>query len=170
MDPWLVWLIAAVVFGIGEIATLGFFLAPFAGGALLAAIVSGAGGGALISWAVFLVVSVTLLAALRPLARSHRRQPPLLRTGTAALVGSSAMGVERIANDQGLGSGRGGGGGGAAPSPHVVERIANDQGLGSVRIGGEVWTARSYDDDEGIEAGKKVQVVEIRGATAFVTE
>jgi membrane protein implicated in regulation of membrane protease activity len=143
MDPWVVWLIAAVVFGVGEIATLGFFLAPFAGGALLAAIVSGAGAGALISWAVFLVVSVTLLAALRPLARSHRRQPPLLRTGTAALVGSSAM---------------------------VVERIANDQGLGSVRIGGEVWTARSYDDDEVIEAGKKVQVVEIRGATAFVTE
>jgi membrane protein implicated in regulation of membrane protease activity len=142
MDPWVIWLIAAVVFGVGEIATLGFFLAPFAGGALVAAIISGA-GGALVSWAVFLLVSVTLLAALRPLARSHRRQPPLLRTGTAALVGSSAM---------------------------VVERIANDQGLGSVRIGGEVWTARSYDDDEVIEAGKKVQVVEIRGATAFVTE
>ena len=52
----------------------------------------------------------------------------------------------------------------------VVERIANDEGLGSVRIGGEVWTARSYDDDEVIAAGKKVQVVEIRGATAFVTE
>jgi membrane protein implicated in regulation of membrane protease activity len=143
MDAWVVWLIAAVVFGVGEIATLGFFLAPFAGGALVAAIVSAAGAGALISWAVFLVVSVTLLAALRPLARSHRRQPPLLRTGTAALVGSNAI---------------------------VVERIANDEGVGCVRIGGEVWTARSYDDEEVIEAGKKVQVVEIRGATAFVTE
>jgi membrane protein implicated in regulation of membrane protease activity len=143
MDPWLIWLIAAVVFGVGEIATLGFFLAPFAGGALVAAIVSAAGGGDLISWAMFLVVSVILLAALRPLARSHRRQPPKLRTGTAALVGSPGM---------------------------VVERIANDEGVGCVRIGGEVWTARSYDDDEVIEAGKRVQVVEIRGATAFVTE
>jgi membrane protein implicated in regulation of membrane protease activity len=143
MDPWVIWLIAAVVFGVGEIATLGFFLAPFAGGALVAAIVSAAGAGAVISWAMFLVVSVVLLAALRPLARSHRRQPPALRTGTAALVGSNAI---------------------------VVERIANDEGVGCVRIGGEVWTARSYDDDEVIEAGKKVQVVEIRGATAFVTE
>ncbi len=143
MDPWVVWLIAAVVFGVGEIATLGFFLAPFAGGALVAAIVSAIGAGALISWAIFLVVSVVLLAALRPLARSHRRQPPTLRTGTAALVGSNAI---------------------------VVERIANDEGIGCVRIGGEVWTARSYDDDEVIEAGKRVQVVEIRGATAFVTE
>jgi membrane protein implicated in regulation of membrane protease activity len=143
MDAWVIWLIAAVVFGVGEIATLGFFLAPFAGGALVAAIVSAAGGGAVLGWAVFLLVSLVLLAALRPLARSHRRQPPTLRTGTAALVGRSGM---------------------------VLERIHNDEGLGSVRIDGEVWTARSYDDDEVIEAGKRVQVVEIRGATAFVTE
>jgi membrane protein implicated in regulation of membrane protease activity len=143
MDPWVIWLIAAVVFGVGEIATLGFFLAPFAGGALAAALVTGVGGGTFLGWAVFLVVSVALLAALRPLARRHRRMPPQLRTGTAALVGKSGM---------------------------VVERIANDEGVGCVRIDGEVWTARSYDDDEVIDAGKRVQVVEIRGATALVTE
>jgi membrane protein implicated in regulation of membrane protease activity len=143
MDEWVIWLIAAVVFGVGEIATLSFFLAPFAGGALVAAIVTGLGAGTLIGWAAFLVVSVILLAALRPLARSHRRLPPMLRTGTAALVGKTGM---------------------------VVERIANDEGSGSVKIEGEVWTARSYDDDEVIEAGKRVQVVEIRGATALVTE
>jgi membrane protein implicated in regulation of membrane protease activity len=143
MDAWLIWLIAAVVFGVGEIATLGFFLAPFAGGALVAALLAAAGAGAAVSWAVFIVVSVILLAGLRPIARSHRRQPPRLRTGTAALVGRSGM---------------------------VVERIANDEGVGCVRIDGEVWTARSYDDDDVIEAGKRVQVVEIRGATALVTE
>jgi membrane protein implicated in regulation of membrane protease activity len=143
MEPWLIWLIAAVVFGVGEIATLGFFLAPFAGGALVAALITALGAGTAIGWLTFLVVSVVLLAALRPLARSHRRQAPRLRTGTAALVGSTGM---------------------------VVERIANDEGVGCVRIGGEVWTARSFDDDEIIEAGKRVQVVEIRGATALVTE
>ena len=143
MEPWVIWLIAAVVFGVGEIATLGFFLAPFAGGALVAALVTGLGAATFAGWAVFLVVSVVLLAALRPLARSHRRRPPLLRTGTASLVGKSAM---------------------------VVERIANDEGVGCVKIEGEVWTARSYDDDEVIEAGKRVQVVEIKGATALVTE
>ena len=143
MEPWLIWLIAAVLFGVGEIATLGFFLAPFAGGALVAALLTGLGAGTAIGWVTFLVVSVILLAALRPLARSHRNRPPRLRTGTAALVGSSAM---------------------------VVERIANDEGVGCVRIGGEMWTARSYDDDDVIEAGKKVQVVEIRGATALVAD
>ncbi len=142
MDDWVLWLIAAVVFGVGEIATLSFFLAPFAGGALVAAIVRARcrrdrklGG-----------VPHRLAdpaRALRPIARAHMRQAPRLRTGTAALVGSTGM---------------------------VLERIANDEGVGCVRIGGEIWTARSYDDDDVIEAGKRVHVVEIRGATALVTE
>jgi membrane protein implicated in regulation of membrane protease activity len=143
MDAWVIWLIVAVVFGIGEIATLGFFLAPFAGGALVAALVSGAGGGDVLSWVAFLVVSITLLAALRPVALRHMRQAPRLRTGTAALVGKTGM---------------------------VTERISNDEGVGCVRIDGEVWTARAYDEDEVIEAGKRVQVLEIRGATALVAE
>jgi membrane protein implicated in regulation of membrane protease activity len=143
MEAWLLWLILAVVFGVGEIATLGFFLAPFAGGAAVAAVVSAAGGGFVVSLAVFLVISVILLAALRPLARSHLRTPPQIRTGTAALVGKSAT---------------------------VLERIANSEGVGCVRIDGEVWTARAYMEDETYEAGANVQVVEIRGATALVTD
>ena len=143
MDAWVIWLIVAVVFGIGEIATLGFFLAPFAGGALVAAVVSGAGGGDVLSWVTFLVVSLTLLAALRPVALRHLRQAPRLRTGTAALVGRSGL---------------------------VIERISNDDGVGCVRIDGEVWTARAFDEDQVIEAGTRVQVLEIRGATALVAE
>jgi membrane protein implicated in regulation of membrane protease activity len=143
MDPWVIWLIAAVVFAVGEIATLGFFLAPFAGGALVAALVSAAGGGDLISLLVFLIVSGVLLGALRPLARSHRRMPAQLRTGTAALVGRTAM---------------------------VTERISNDDGTGCVKLEGETWTARAYDEDVVFEPGRRVHVIEIRGATALVTE
>ena len=143
MAEWLVWLILAVIFGLGEIATLGFFLAPFAGGAAVAALVSAGGGSTVISLVAFLLVSLVLLAALRPLARSHRRMPPQLRTGTAALVGKDAT---------------------------VLERIANSEGVGCVRLDGEVWTARAYMDDATYEAGTRVQVVEIRGATALVSE
>ncbi|MGH2969508.1 MAG: NfeD family protein [Solirubrobacteraceae bacterium] len=143
MDPWLIWLVAAVIFAVGEIATLGFFLAPFAGGALVAAVISAAGAGDAASWASFIAVSLVLLLALRPLARSHRRMPAQLRTGTAALIGRTAM---------------------------VTERIANDEGTGSVKLEGESWTARAYDADEVIEAGRRVQVIEIRGATALVSE
>jgi membrane protein implicated in regulation of membrane protease activity len=143
MEDWLLWLILAIVFGVGEIATLGFFLAPFAGGAAVAAVASAAGVPFVGTLAVFLVIAVILLAALRPLARSHKRTPPQIRTGTAALVGKPAM---------------------------VLERIANDEGVGCVRIDGEVWTARAYMDEETYEAGTRVQVVEIRGATALVTD
>ena len=143
MDPWLLWLIAAVLLAVGEMLTLSFFLAPFAGGALVAALVAGVGLGGLIPWLVFLVVSAILLVALRPLARAQGRTPPALRTGTAALAGRDAT---------------------------VVERIANHEGVGAIRLDGEIWTARTYLDDEVIDAGEQVQVVEIRGATALVSQ
>jgi membrane protein implicated in regulation of membrane protease activity len=141
MDDWIYWLIAAVILGIGETATLGFFLAPFAIGALLAALVSGLGAGLGISLAVALVVSVVMLTALRPLARAHRRQLPGLRTGTAALVGREVL---------------------------VLERITQDHGL--VKLEGEHWSARAFVDGQVFEPGERVSVVEIRGATALVTE
>jgi membrane protein implicated in regulation of membrane protease activity len=143
MDPWVLWLIAAVILAIGEIATTGLFLAPFAGGAVIAALLAATGAGATIEWAVFLVVSVILLAALRPVARAHQRSRGQIRTGTAALVGQSAT---------------------------VVERIANAEGVGCVKLDGEIWTARAYDDDDTFEPGARVQVLEIRGATALVSD
>jgi len=142
MDGWILWVVAACVLGLGEMHTGGLYLLPFAGGAGLAAIVSALGVGAPLAAVVFLVASVIVFAALRPVAHRHRRLPPAIRTGAAALVGHRAM---------------------------VLERIANDEGVGCVKIdNGEVWTARSYDDDEVIDVGERVEVVEIRGATALV--
>ena len=141
MDVWVVWIVAACVLAVGELLTLGFFLGPFAGGALVGALVALLGGGWAGSTIAFLVASTAILTLLRPIARRHLHQPAALRTGTAALVGRSAM---------------------------VLERIANDEGSGVARIEGEVWTARAFDDDRTIEPGEKVQVIEIRGATALV--
>ena len=139
---WILWLIAAAGFGVGEMHSGGFYLLPFAIGAALAAVLSLLGVGVLLSAVVFLATSAIVVAALRPVAHRHRHLPPPIRTGAAALVGRTAV---------------------------VLERIANDEGVGCVRIdGGEVWTARTFDDDEVIEAGQRVQVVEIRGATALV--
>jgi membrane protein implicated in regulation of membrane protease activity len=123
--------------------TSGFFLAPFAVGGLGAAIAAAAGAGELASWIVFVVVSVLMLGVVRPIARSHIKTPPQIRTGSAALVGQQGI---------------------------VLERIANDEGIGCVRIDGEVWTARAYDDNHVIEAGTRVHVLQIKGATALVTE
>jgi membrane protein implicated in regulation of membrane protease activity len=141
MDAWIVLIVVACVLGVGEMHTGGFFLAPFALGALVAALVSLAGVGLPLALVVFLLASLMVLLTLRPVARRHIQHPPRIRTGAAALVGSDAI---------------------------VLERIANQEGVGCVRIGGEVWTARSYEDDDVIPAGERVQVVEIRGATALV--
>jgi membrane protein implicated in regulation of membrane protease activity len=142
MDVWVIWLVAACVLGVGEMHQGGFYLAPFAAGAALAAVLALLGVGVALSAIVFVVASGIVFATLRPVAQRHRRLPPSIRTGAAALVGRPAI---------------------------VLERIANEEGVGCVKIdGGEVWTARSYDEHEVIDAGERVEVVEIRGATALV--
>jgi membrane protein implicated in regulation of membrane protease activity len=141
MDAWVWWIVIACVLAVGEVLNTSFFLAPFAVGALFAALLSGLGVGVAGSLAVFVVVSLAALLFVRPIAKRHLRMPPELRTGTAALVGTSAV---------------------------VVERIANNEDMGCAKIGGEVWTARAFDEDRVFEAGERVQVIAIRGATALV--
>jgi membrane protein implicated in regulation of membrane protease activity len=141
MDAWLVWLVAGIAASVGEIITTGFFLAPFAVGAFGAMLVALAGGGAALQGVVFAALTLASFALVRPIAKRHLYQPPQLRTGTSALIGRSAM---------------------------VLQTVDNDRAAGQVRIDGEVWTARAYDEDRIIEAGTKVQVIEIRGATALV--
>lgn len=143
MNGWVLWVIVAGAFGVGEMLTTGFFLAPFALGGALAAIVDVAGLGGITAWVVFVLASLLSLIVVRPIARSHMRTPPQIRTGTAALIGKPAI---------------------------VLERIANNEGIGCVRIEGEVWTARAYDDETVYESGTRVEVVQIKGATALVTE
>jgi membrane protein implicated in regulation of membrane protease activity len=143
MTGWVLWVIAACGFAIGEMLTGGFFLAPFALGGAGAAITAAAGAGGLAEWIVFVLLSLMTLGVVRPIARSHMRVPPQIRTGSAALVGRQAI---------------------------VLERIANDEGVGCVKIDGEVWTARAFDDEHVIERGARVEVVQIKGATALVSE
>jgi membrane protein implicated in regulation of membrane protease activity len=139
---WILWVVAACILGLGEMHTGGLYLLPFAVGAALAAVVSVLGVGLPLVLLVFVLASALAFGGLRPVARRHRRLPPAIRTGAAALVGHRAM---------------------------VLERIANNEGVGCVKIdNGEVWTARSYDEDEVIDVGERVEVVEIRGATALV--
>jgi membrane protein implicated in regulation of membrane protease activity len=143
MSGTVLWVILAALFGIGEMLTTSFFLAPFALGAVAAAIADAVGAGTAAEWIVFFAVSLLTLAVVRPIARSHRQMPPQIRTGTAALIGKHAI---------------------------VLERIENHEGVGCVKIDGEVWTARALYDDQVIERGTRVEVVDIKGATALVAE
>jgi membrane protein implicated in regulation of membrane protease activity len=141
MDEWVLWIIAAGVLAVGEMVTLGFFFGPIALAATMAAIVALAGGPVALQWVVFTAVSAGSLLVLRPIARRHMHMPAQLRTGTAALVGATAVVIDRV-----------------------------DRDGGTVRLAGEVWSARSYDEDHAFEPGTRVEVLKIDGATALVCE
>jgi membrane protein implicated in regulation of membrane protease activity len=141
MPDWVVWLIGAVVLAVGEVFTLGFFLGPIAVAAALAALVAAVGLGAEVQVGTFVVASLASLVLVRPVAKRHVRTPARLRTGTAALVGASAVVLERV-----------------------------DRDGGSVRLRGEVWSARAFDHEQVLEPGARVEVMEIDGATAVVAD
>ena len=140
MPAWLIWAIVATGLAVGELLTPGlFFLGPVAIAAIIATVLALIGFGSAVQLLAFVVASIASVAVLRPLARSHLRVPPMLRTGTAALVGAKAL---------------------------VVERVDVNGGL--VRIGGEEWSARAFMEDQVLEPGARVEVVKIEGATALV--
>ena len=141
MEDWVWWMIAAGGLIAGEIFTLSFFLGPVGVAAALAGVVALLGAGTAVQVTVFIVASAASLLVLRPIATRHLKTPARIRTGSAALVGSPALVLERV-----------------------------DRDGGQVKIGGEVWTARAYDDDDVIEPGARVEVLKIEGATALVAE
>jgi membrane protein implicated in regulation of membrane protease activity len=141
MDAWMIWILIAVIFAAGEVASLSFFLAPFAVGALLGAVADLAGLSTIAAVLVFLISSGLVLGFVRPIAKRHMYTTPKIRTGTAALVGKTAIVTQQI-----------------------------DDRTGGVKLDGEMWTARTYVEGDVIEVGRKVQVVEIRGATALVSD
>ncbi len=139
MPQWLVWVIVGGILAVGEILTLAFILGPIAVAAFVAAIVAGAGAGVAVQLAVFGVVSLLSLVAVRPIAKRHLRVPPRIRTGVAALTGQQALVVDAV-------SARG----------------------GTIKLAGEIWSARPLDPADTYPEGAEVTVVEITGATAVV--
>jgi membrane protein implicated in regulation of membrane protease activity len=139
MESWIVWLILAAVLGVAEVMTTTLAFGLLAVAAAAAAIVGAVGLGLPFQIVAFALAAGAGLGVVRPLAVRHMRQPPLLRTGTSALVGRSAI---------------------------VTEEVTPLDGR--VRIGGEVWSARSYDESQVIPEGSKVDVLAIEGATALV--
>ena len=139
MGSWIAWLVLAALLGVAEVMTATLAFGLLAGAAVVAAIVGAVGLGLPFQLAAFAVAAGAGLGVVRPLAVRHIRQPPLLRSGTSALVGRPATVLEEVTA---LG--------------------------GRVRIGGEVWSARSYEDARVIPAGSTVDVFAIEGATALV--
>jgi len=139
MPAWVVWLVVAAVLGIAEVTTLTLSLGLIAIGALVASLTASLGLPPAIQLVAFGATSLAGLAVVRPIAARHIRQPPLLRSGTAALVGREALALTEVSRHS-----------------------------GRVRIGGEEWTARPYDPGVVIPEGTEVDVLAIEGVTALV--
>lgn len=136
-----IWLGAAVLFGMGEMATPGsFFLAPFAIGAGVASALAFGGVPIAGEWAAFVGVSVAALVAMRPLARRLDRQGGAEGIGSRRLIGRGGV---------------------------VLEDIVPGQ-LGIVRVDREEWRAESPDALP-IPAGTPVRVTEVEGTRVIVT-
>jgi len=137
-----IWLATALLFAFGEMASAGtFFLAPFAIGAAVAAVLAFADVGLAAEWIAFVGISAGTFAGLRPLARRLDRGEPTDGIGSKRLIGQSAT---------------------------VLEAIPAGE-LGLVRVHREEWRAESVDGAP-VDAGLVVQVVEQRGTRLVVTQ
>jgi membrane protein implicated in regulation of membrane protease activity len=136
---WIVWLIVAAVLGVAELLTTTFAFGIIAVAAVVAAVVGAFHVGLTLQLAAFVVAAGAGLGVVLPIASKHRKQPPPLPTGAAALVGRQAI---------------------------VLEEVTDQSGR--VRIDGEEWTSRSYDESMRIPVGTKVDIMQIKGATALV--
>lgn len=135
---WETWLAAAILLGMAEMFSLDLFLAMLAVGALAGMGTALVTDAFVVQALVAAVVSLALLGVVRPSLARRLHGAPELTMGHARLVGERALVTEEI-------------------SAHG----------GRVRLAGETWTAASADDTT-IAAGAAVEVVEIRGATAYV--
>ena len=135
-----IWLGLMVLFLIVEGATVTMVSLWFAGGALVALILSALGGTIGLQIGAFLVVSAGLLALLRPMARKHFT-PKLTKTNVDSIIGTEG---------------------------YVTADIDNMAATGTVKLGAMEWTARSVSGEK-ISTGTLVKVEKIEGVKAFVT-
>ena len=136
---WETWTALAILLALAELLSLDLVLLMLAVGA----------GVGVLSALIGLPVAAQILAAVgaaaamllfvRPSIVKRLHSGPELRLGHDALVGRQGV---------------------------VVSEVSADGG--QIKIGGELWTARPYDETVTIHEGARVDVFQIKGATAYV--
>jgi membrane protein implicated in regulation of membrane protease activity len=136
----LIWLLVSAGLVVAELFSLDLVLIMLATGALAAGGAAALGAPLVVQALVFAIVSVLALFGVRPVVRRRLENTTAeTKHGIEALKGADALVLARV-----------------------------DEHSGLVKIGGEEWTARAYDATQVLEPGQKVQVVDIKGATALV--
>ena len=133
-----IWLGAVVAFGVLEAATAALVSIWFVGGAAVALLSAFLAAALWLQIALFLAVSVGILAAVRPLMK--RANAKTVPTNLDRVIGCTAR---------------------------VTEDIDNEAGTGAVYVEGKTWTARSADGTV-LPIGTRVIAERMEGVKLYV--
>ena len=135
------WFVIAAACIVLEASTVGLVSIWFAVGALSAMLASILGGELWLQILLFLVMSGSLLALLRPVSKKYFT-PKLIKTNVDALVGTTGM---------------------------VLEAVDNDRETGRVKLSGMEWAARSTNSEK-LPVNTRIRVDKVEGVKVFVSE
>jgi membrane protein implicated in regulation of membrane protease activity len=141
---WILWVVLGVVLIIAEVFTPGFVLLWFGIGALAAALASMLGAGLAFQFLVFISLSTLLTALSRTIFVKYftrEGEPDGLKSGAAGMPGQVGTVV-------------------------TSSRGALDEG--AVKVFGSVWTAYPAEGEPPLEAGDRVVVERLQGASIYV--
>jgi membrane protein implicated in regulation of membrane protease activity len=137
---WLIWLGGAVVLTILELVSLDLILLMLAAGCVAGMVVAIATDSWVAESVVAIAVAGLMLGLVRPNLVRRLHHGPELRIGPQRLIGQLTRTATAISV--------------AEPAQLI--------------IAGEQWTAVPYDETDVIPAGSTVEVLRIKGATAYV--
>lgn len=142
---WILWTVLGVILIIAEVFTPGFVLLWFGIGALAAALAGILGVSSLpIQFLIFAVVSISLTAASRTIFVnyfSREKAGTSLKSGVDALPGKTGI---------------------------VVSSSRGALQEGAVKVFGSTWTAYPAEGEEPLEAGERVAIERVQGASIYV--
>ena len=137
---WQFWLIAAGIFFIIEMATVGFLVFWFGVGALITMLVSFFVPNPYIQAVVFLVTSTLLIFLTKPFVNKFVNKDKKVATNAYSIIGRTGI---------------------------VIKEINPIEGIGQIKVAGEVWSAKT-NLNENIPENTKVEVIQIDGVKAVV--
>ena len=137
---WETWLALSIALGVAEMFSLDLILAMLAAGAVIGMVAALLGLPVFLQVLLALGASVAALSLVRPAFVKRLHGGPDLQLGHGKLVGTRCLVTEEISC---LAAGR-------------------------IKAGGETWTALPYDENLRIQAGETVEILQIKGATAYV--
>lgn len=139
-NAWAVWLGLGFTLGVAELFSLDLILLMLAVGAMAGMVAGLLAAPVVVQILVAAAASIAMLALVRPSMVKRLHSGPDLQMSHHKLVGQQGVVTQPV----------------SALQP------------GRIKVAGEDWTARPYDELVTIEPGEAVEVLQIKGATAYV--